>query len=224
MTVFLTLNCKPDEKYPGGTTIGLSMGELYERIGIENGMMVFEDSAHLNDVVDDLIAKEAALREFVESLPDNEFANYEALKNADSPFDGKNPIDGSDIPTLTGDTLLLFDMDPILSCFQMAFNFRSLHKELIDATLELKDAGEWDPGNNDPDNFYMPDDYFRSVLNEKLEVKVDGDIYKLLSSLTAVRILGGDQEKLSAVRTAYPTVLDWTADVMEPEPQDVATN
>ncbi len=200
------------------------MDELYENIEIQNGIMIFEDSTHLNAVIDDIIAKEATLREYVQSQPEAEFARYDAMMSVNGPFDGLNPFDESHIPDFAGDTLLLFDIDPILSCFQLAFAFQSLHRTLTESTLELLENDTYDPETNDPDNFFIPDDYLKAVLNANLEVQVGDNILKYLSSNTLVQILDGDMELLTTIRSEYPTNLSWTSDAGEPMAEDVMAN
>jgi hypothetical protein len=91
--------------------------------------------------------------------------------------------------------------DPILEKFEDKFaGYRSLRQDIEAEIDSLCDANVFDPSIYDPDDHFIGDVYFRTVLNELMEVQINETVYKVMSKNWVATFSSGDMSKLTFLR------------------------
>lgn len=212
--LLIHISCSKDNIFSANSpSIELSGIGAFSGISVENGMLVFSSQDQLDNAIDGIIEFESELKEFLDDLYGDsypEHARYEAIISANGPFGGLNPITGGDLGTFSGEEIEKINDDPIKYLFEYSFQYYSLRKYLEDETYLLHTTEAFNGSGNDPDDHFIPDDYLRMILNDKLEVKVGTKTYKVVSSTAILVMETPTILQLEETRNAFSAPLSYS--------------
>lgn len=199
----------------------LQASGAYSGVSVSNEMLVFSTDAKVDEVISSIQELESELRTYLNNLYGNDYpdlARYNAIMDPNGPFEGRNPISGTDIGAYTGHEIEKIDDDPIKYMFEEAFSFDGLRRYLVDEEYQLVDDGTFNGAGNDPDDHFIPDDYLRLILNDKLEIKVASKVYKIVSSTSILEMDAPTMEQITAIRAEFAPPLSYTEVTEQPNP------
>lgn len=186
-----------------------------------NGMLLFESEANFHDCQDEMEQLDAMIRAYVASLNstywdevsitgvDPALETAVAIYDPDGYFGGVNPFTGTMLPNPTTIDVRLLDLEPAFFMFELSKGFVSLRQHLATSQLALIDEDMLDPAEDNPDNFYLADEYTSGFLNPNLEIRIGNSVYKSISAISMAEVTDASETSLSAIRKAFPTNIDW---------------
>lgn len=103
--------------------------------------------------------------------------------------------------------------NPALYKFESHFDgFYSLRMKIQRAIDSLSDLNIYQPDVFDPDDHFIGDEYYRTVLNRLMEVQINETVYKVLSTEWVAEFSAGDLSVLDFIRSFDLQDLDGTFD------------
>jgi PKD repeat protein len=193
----------------------------FSGVSVSNEMLVFTNDAKVAEVLNSIQDLENELRSYLNTTYGDSYptlARYNAIIEPDGPFDGQNPINGYDLPTYTGSEIEKIDDDPIKYLFEEAFNFDGFRRHLVDEEYQLLADGTFNGAGNDPDDHFIPDDYLRLILNDKLEIQVGSKVYKIVSSTSILEMDAPTTEEITMIRAEFAPPISYTEVTEQPNP------
>ncbi len=103
-----------------------------------------------------------------------------------------------EVPDILQDSV---SFDPILEKFENQFSgYYSLREKIVDLVDSLSDANVYDPTTFDPEDHFIGDVIYRTVLNDIMEVQINETVYKVMSDEWVATFSSGDPMALAFVR------------------------
>lgn len=161
--------------------------DYYDQVSIENGMLVFPSMEVFNTVLSELES---------DRLEDIVGFNETWGHLSEEEYNAKIEELG-------------FNEDQALVAWENNYGFASLRKKISNDEAQWLAAGGED-FDNDPDNHFIVDGVFRTLLNENLEIQIGESIY-LMEANRSIEITNADYETLVAIQrgadpTSFPNV------------------
>lgn len=88
----------------------------------------------------------------------------------------------------------------VLEEFEARFSHTSLRKDIARRQERLAESGALDE-SNDPDAFFIQDEYLRTVLNDRLEIQIGSSIFRVWDSDLTIEIPSGSLKVLERLRS-----------------------
>lgn len=221
-------SCKPDTVSP--KLLGPQMEGLAGSLGSVSkvdGMLSFPSNEVLDQVLADLDGFREELNNHITQqadagIPMSDYPYADAVLSVKGPFGGKNPLNSLPINLqLTDFEKTIMDEDPISYLFEKTFDIKSLRYQILFEHYNLEKAGTFHPTTNNPDDFFMPSETMRLIMNPQLEVKIGGKILKVVSSSATLVLEECAGTELNDLRNLFNMPLDWTSPEVGPSFEDV---
>ncbi|MEY3443916.1 MAG: hypothetical protein RLZZ519_2197 [Bacteroidota bacterium] len=209
-----------------GSPLLQASGTYSSQIRVNNGMLVFPTQQYLDEfpLVIEKLQVEMDLfivKKFGANPP--EFPNTVAIYDSAGPFQRRNPFTGGALPEIPAAFSEFFERDALMYLFEDGLAYNSLRKYLMIKEQELIASGSYNGGILDPDNYFIPDNYERFILSDRLEITVGSTVYKYVSSEVLIEIKNPSFELLGQLRAAFPAPLDYMSIPTTPHYQTVKT-
>ena len=116
---------------------------------------------------------------------------FESQKAFENTLSTLERLDRARIPRPSGKS--------ILDELETSLSYRSLRRSLAEREERAAASGQLGP-DNDPDSFFIQDEYLRALLNDRLEIRVGRSIYQIRESGLTTEIPTGNVEVLERLR------------------------